>query len=56
MLASTSVISEHITIPAERYNVISLRAEDPVAPLLIPPLNEPVLLGFVTPGVSAAWF
>ena len=39
------LISEQITIGNERYNVISLRAGDPVAPSPIPPLYEPVLLG-----------
>ena len=42
------LVSEQITMGRERYNVISLRAEDPVAPSPIPPLYEPVLLGFFT--------
>jgi hypothetical protein len=42
------LVSEHITIGAERYNVISLRAEDPVAPSPVPPLYEPVLFGVFT--------
>lgn len=40
------LVSEQITIAGERYNVISLRAADPAAPSPIPPLYEPVLLGF----------
>lgn len=42
------LLSEEITIGPERYSVISLRAEDPVAPSPIPSLYEPVLLGFFT--------
>src|SRR5918999_2794725 len=42
------LISEHVTIGQERYNVISLRAADPAAPSPIAPLYEPVLLGFFT--------
>jgi hypothetical protein len=42
------LISEQVTLGQERYNVISLRPEDPVAPSPIPPLYEPVLLGFFT--------
>jgi hypothetical protein len=42
------LVSEQITIGPERYNLISLRAEDPVAASPIPPLYEPVLLGFFT--------
>jgi hypothetical protein len=42
------LVSEQVTLGEERYNVISLRAEDPVAPSPIPPLYEPVLLGFFT--------
>jgi len=42
------LVSEQITIGAERYNLISLRAEDPVAPSPFPPLYEPVLLGVFT--------
>ena len=40
------LISEQLTIGDERYNVITLRAADPVAPSPIAPLYEPVLLGF----------
>jgi hypothetical protein len=39
---------EQVTIGGERYNVVSLRAEDPAVPSPIPPLYEPVLLGFFT--------
>jgi hypothetical protein len=42
------LVSEQVTIGGERYNVISLRAEDPVAPSPIAPLYEPVILGFFT--------
>jgi MFS family permease len=42
------LVSEQITIGQERYNVISLRADDPVAASPIAPLYEPVLLGFFT--------
>src|SRR5687767_7800024 len=42
------LVSEQITIGAERYNMISLRPDDPVAAPLIPALYEPVLLGFFT--------
>jgi hypothetical protein len=42
------LISEQVTIGEERYNVITLRAEDPARPSPIPPLYEPVLLGFFT--------
>jgi hypothetical protein len=42
------LVSEQVTIGAERYNLISLRAADPVAPSPIPTLYEPVLLGFST--------
>jgi hypothetical protein len=42
------LVSEQVTIGQERYNVISLRVDDPVARSPIPPLYEPVLLGFFT--------
>jgi hypothetical protein len=42
------LVSEQITVGEERFNLISLRADDPVAPSPIPPLYEPVLLGFFT--------
>jgi hypothetical protein len=37
-----------VTIREERYNLTSLRAKDRVAPSPLPPLYEPVLLGFST--------
>jgi hypothetical protein len=42
------LVSEQITIGQERYSVISLRADHPMALSPIPPLYEPVLLGFFT--------
>lgn len=36
---------KHLPDGAERYNVASLRAEDPVAPSPIPPPYEPMLPG-----------
>jgi hypothetical protein len=42
------LISEQITVGEERYNVITLRAGDPVASSPAPTLYEPALLGFFT--------
>jgi hypothetical protein len=42
------LVSEQITIGAERYNLITLRAEAPVAPPPVAPLYEPVFLGVFT--------
>jgi hypothetical protein len=50
------LISEQVTIGGERYDVISLRAEDPVAPSPIPPLYEPVSVGFFTLGFRLRGF
>lgn len=42
------IVSEQVTLGEERYNLITLRSEDPAVPSPIPPLFEPVLLGFFT--------
>ena len=42
------LISEQVTVGDERYEVLTLRSEDPAMPSPIAPLYEPVLLGFFT--------
>lgn len=42
------LVSEEVTIGEERYRLLTLRAADPAAPPPIPPLYEPVLVGFFT--------
>jgi hypothetical protein len=39
------IVSEQITVGEDRYNLMSLRSQDPMVPSPIPPLYEPVLLG-----------
>jgi hypothetical protein len=42
------LVSEQVTIGEERYNMITLRPQDPAMRSPIAPLYEPVLLGFFT--------
>ena len=40
------LVTHHTVVAEETYRILTLRADDPVAPSPIPPLFEPVLLGF----------
>jgi hypothetical protein len=41
-----NLLSEQVGVGEERYSLITLRGDDPMTPSPIPPLYEPVLLGF----------
>jgi hypothetical protein len=40
------LVTHHVTVGEERFEVAELRGTDAIAPPPIPPLYEPVLLGF----------
>jgi hypothetical protein len=40
------LVSEHVTLAEEHFNLVTLRCDDPVVPSPIPALYQPVLLGF----------
>jgi hypothetical protein len=42
------LISDLVTVGEERYELLTLRSEDPAMPSPIAPLYEPVLVGFFT--------
>lgn len=42
------LLSQQVTMGDERYEVLTLRADDPAVPSPIPPLYQPVLLGIFT--------
>lgn len=42
------VLLKHVVLGDERYSVMTLTVDDPAAPSPIPPLYQPVLLGFST--------
>lgn len=42
------LISEQVIIAEERYRLVTLRPDDPAVSSPVPPLYEPVLLGFFT--------
>jgi hypothetical protein len=50
------LVSEQVTVAEERYERLTLRSEDPAVPSGIPPLYEPVLLGFFTLAVRLRGF
>jgi hypothetical protein len=50
------LISEQVTVGDERYELLTLRSEDPAVASPVPPLYEPVLLGFFTLAVRLRGF
>lgn len=50
------LVSEHVTIGEGRYQLLTLRPSDPVAPSPLVPLYEPVLLGFFTLAIRVRGF
>jgi hypothetical protein len=40
------LVTHHVTMGEERFNVLTLRPDDPAVPSPVPPLYEAVLLGF----------
>jgi hypothetical protein len=50
------LISEQVIVGGDRYELLTLRAEDPVVLSPIPPLYEPTLLGFFTLAVRLRGF